>query len=952
MGNRVKGMLIKLAISLNNGLRIRFRKWNDFRIACDNKQMLTATKTQILLISLSKIEIRTLRTSVTRIIGAGNNAEGTLIKVFKAIEKIPQRAFRKWKDYISDIKSKKLFDAARSEKLKNILGRLESRTLSSVIYKFHPDNLYRIKAAVTSITKGIMERQENGFKAWKDYIKRINSKDMLDQNKTLKLKAALSRVDSRPLRDALCRVLGGGDKIAGRIEVLCLGLKKMPKVALMKWKEFVLDVKNKKMLDNIRTLKLKSSMEKILLRTCRTFTECVLDNGSKTNAALRRLFINARKLVKLSFARWTHFLIATKNKTLMNNQRATGLKRRLEQLIHCSQKAVILRIASLNPKVLQKLLVLSESAKKVAKNAFTSWKNAIFEGEVVKLKRIIRGEKLVITMQRVTSTTGRQILKAVHGHMGLIKSSLKYLEYSIKKRTSNAFSNWKNVIEDLKRSELMDNVRTEKLRSKLESINKRKLRDASDRIIGAGNKLHGALTRVGIYADKYLRGILKDWKYEALARKQYHEKMMIRAQQFQIRLKNIGSRTSRYSVNRIINCGTKVEAVFKKLIYVHTEKIKLCFTRLQIYTISKSHKVRALGVRLMVLNKQIFKRTWMIFRKGLLGDTRILRLFNRLVKNYQDMQKECCNVLWGRVEKIRTIKKINSAYFVFRSLLGYAKKLLTSRFTFWKNLEYLRRRRIMKKSTAKMMAFSSVSYESAFWKWKYVLSSTGTQLNPKHSLIFKRIILIGTNYQKRLEQFSFYKLALYYKAASYGTRMSIPQTVAHLNKYSRDFSVDEPEKSINPMTDINKSIENPSVISTVASGKLTKEEVNSMNQVGALEMMFTQLKEVRIRNMSWGLCSMLTYGRQIGHYDSERSRLIDQINELRFEKHSLLEDNNTLRHHNESLIDNLEKTNLEFQTLSLHLDQMRLLRMVRVVSKMVEVPMAEAFSLLYENNLA
>ena len=97
---------------------------------------------------------------------------------------------------------------------------------------------------------------------------------------------------------------------------------------------------------------------------------------------------------------------------------------------------------------------------------------------------------------------------------------------------------------------------------------------------------------------------------------------------------------------------------------------------------------------------------------------------------------------------------------------------------------------------------------------------------------------------------------------------------------------------------------------------------------------------------------MLTYGRQIGHYDSERSRLIDQINELRFEKHSLLEDNNTLRHHNESLIDNLEKTNLEFQTLSLHLDQMRLLRMVRVVSKMVEVPMAEAFSLLYENNLA
>jgi regulator of replication initiation timing len=182
----------------------------------------------------------------------------------------------------------------------------------------------------------------------------------------------------------------------------------------------------------------------------------------------------------------------------------------------------------------------------------------------------------------------------------------------------------------------------------------------------------------------------------------------------------------------------------------------------------------------------------------------------------------------------------------------------------------------------------------------------------------------------------------------YGQKMSIPDTVAHLNRHSRDLSVDDPSRmsSVQP-----KSIENPSGMSTVASGKLSREEVTSINQMGAFEMLFNQLKGVRIRNISWGMCSILTYSRQIGFYDNERSRLIDQINELRFEKHSLLEDNNTLRHHNESLIDNLEKTNLEFQTLSLHLDQMRLVRMVRVVSKMIEVPMAEAFSLLYENNL-
>ena len=186
---------------------------------------------------------------------------------------------------------------------------------------------------------------------------------------------------------------------------------------------------------------------------------------------------------------------------------------------------------------------------------------------------------------------------------------------------------------------------------------------------------------------------------------------------------------------------------------------------------------------------------------------------------------------------------------------------------------------------------------------------------------------------------------MFYKTSNYGGRMSIPQTVAHLNRKSKDLS-----EFTEKFPERNKSVEIPSNISSVATSKLSKEEVDSMNQLGALEVLFIQLKEAKIRNMSWGLCSILTYSRQIGFYDSERNRFVDQINELRFEKHSLLEDNNTLRHHNESLIDNLEKTNLEFQALSLHLDQMRLVRMVRVVSKMIEVPMAEAFSLLYENN--
>jgi hypothetical protein len=245
-----------------------------------------------------------------------------------------------------------------------------------------------------------------------------------------------------------------------------------------------------------------------------------------------------------------------------------------------------------------------------------------------------------------------------------------------------------------------------------------------------------------------------------------------------------------------------------------------------------------------------------------------------------------------------------------------------------------------------MMRVVTISYEGALWRWKTIVTKTNFHVTPKHSLAFKRFILTGTNYQKRLVQFSFYKVALYFRAMLSGGKLSLPQAIAHMNKHSRDFSsIENPLSHL--LEPIIKSVENPS-ISTAASNKMSKEDVISMNQLGAFELFSVQIKSARNRRAAWALASIFTYSKQIIFYDNERTRLIEQINELRFEKHSLLEDNNTLRVHNENLIENLEKSNLEFQALSLNLDNMRLVRMVRVVSKMIEVPIAEAFLTLYD----
>ena len=85
-----------------------------------------------------------------------------------------------------------------------------------------------------------------------------------------------------------------------------------------------------------------------------------------------------------------------------------------------------------------------------------------------------------------------------------------------------------------------------------------------------------------------------------------------------------------------------------------------------------------------------------------------------------------------------------------------------------------------------------------------------------------------------------------------------------------------------------------SQLSAAPSTKLSKEEVVEINKVGGAEVLFIHLREAKKRRAGWALASIWTFSRNIGMFDDERSRLVEQINELRYDKHSLLEDNTAL----------------------------------------------------------
>ncbi|OMJ76392.1 hypothetical protein SteCoe_24260 [Stentor coeruleus] len=744
-GNQTKATLLNMAHQFERRLKDAYSKWQKYLTTCEREELFDSVRTQKLIKSLKQITLRTLRQTTTRVYGAGNLAEGLLSKMFKAIEKMPLIAFLRWKDYLKDIQMKRLFDQARSQKLKNSLSKIPNRILSEVFFEISPEKYATVKKALKDLFRHAMKKQRDSFNDWKNFVKKVNSKELMDTSKALKCKAALTKLAMRTQKDSFSRIAGGGNKMIGAIKSIIAGLNKLPKIGFLNWKAYVQAVKSNSLLSNVKALKLQTSLKRIVQRTSKCMTEKILGDGSRVLGIMRRLFAVA-----------TH-------------------------------------------------------------------------------------------------------------------------------RPQEYISKWRNYVEMCKNKSLTDKIR--------------------------GLQLKTIMSHVSV-------------------------------------------KTVKTSLTRISGGGSFVKGIFNKFINAYMAKMKEAYKKLRENALSKRLHITETTTKLKFLALNLVNKRLKVALNAILGDRRVKNMLNKLIKNYQDMAKVAFEELWHRVEKIRTIKKINSAYFVFRQLLNYSKRIQEMRFKYWKNLEFLRRRRMMRKATTKMMTSVTLNYEGALWRWKNIVLKCGYHVTPKHSLAFKRFILSGTNYQKRLVQYSFYKISLYFRAMLSGGKMSLPQAIAQFSKHSRDFSnIDDVERPLSLALESAKSVENPSNVSTVINNKVSKDELNSISQVGAFELFALQIMSARSRKLAWSLSAISTFSKQVVYYDTERTRLIDQINELRYEKHSLLEDNNTLRNHNENLIENLEKTNLEFQALSLNLDNMRLVRMVRVVSKMIEVPMAEAFFILYDSCL-
>ncbi|OMJ89188.1 hypothetical protein SteCoe_8740 [Stentor coeruleus] len=937
-GDKVKGALKNIVNAFAKMTKRGLIQWKHYVYLCNHKGIMDNLRSERLKIALSKIHLRTMKDVHERIVGEGDKVKGALRRIAMAGQKMPKIAFEIWRKYIVAVKSKSVYDLVRSHKLLISFSRLTNRTLKDANNRILGEG-DKIKGAIRRIIIQLNKNTRVAYNSWKDFVKAVNDKNIFDNERAGKLQRALERVPRRVLKLSSNRILGEGNQALGALRRLAISCNKLPKKAIEKWREFITGCRHGHLMDNIRSQKLKYALTSIPRRVSFDIFDRLVRSEERLRGKLNNL---AKVMSKKPLRSCNQWRAQTKVTKMMTSYRAGRLRHSLWKLPLSVLRISMTRIIGDGSRALGALRLLGSTALNRPREAFKLWKDFIERNKRGELFSGMRSHRLFITMTRISMRTMREAARTVITAQDKIKHMFRLWEVEIYNNMRGIWGEWRHFVSGVKRGELLDAVKTQKLRKAIEAVPRRTMRDAFERVIGDGSRVKGALRRLEISCSRIMNSSFFIWRDYMIQNRSRESLRRLKAQQLKNTLQHIPQRVLKDALDRILGDGKKVLGCLRRLSIFVIAQQRDGFLKWKNKTVSNRSGNMSRGNKIRFALEAIAKRSLKSALYKVLGDLRAKRGIARMTRNLVNQQRNAIERLRDRVMKLRMIKKVNAAYILMRMLKIKCDMMIKGRFRMWKNMEALRRMRLMRKALMHMLFYASINFENAFWKWKYVLTIKGIDVNPKHAVMQKRLSNVAFNYQTRLKQFALFKLLLFFRsnAVPQQSKKTLQFAVSSLVKATREEFPRSPSPERRPETKTPTSLQGS--ISRDAAGKLSKDELVGVNQLGAAEVVCMQLRNLRQRNLLLGFTSVAVFSKQIGIFDDERSRLIEQINELRYDKHSLLEDNTALRHHNEALIDNLEKTNLNFQSLSLHLDQMRLGRMVRVISKMIELPMLEA----------
>ena len=584
-GDKVKGAIKKVYSTLQRKPKAAFDKWKKYLEGLKHKDFFDGLRSAKLSNVLTRIPLRTTRDTSQRILGGGNVIKGALNNVINGLKNIPKKALRNWSKAVQDIKEKKLFDNARSAKLQNTLERIPRRTLKEAAERIKGLIFAspQIKASIKAMDNILKRKPKDALNIWKNYVTAVNKKELLDNIKSQKLQTALNRVTRRKLRDATERITGEGDKVKGAIKKVYSTLLRKPKTAFEKWKKYLEGLTHKDFFDGLRSAKLSNVLTRIPLRTTRDATQRILGGGNLVKGAVKNIVNGLKNIPKKALRSWGKAVQDIKEKKLFDNARSAKLLNSLEKIPKRTLKEAAERLKGLifaSPHVKATVKRMDGLLKRKPKEAFNIWKNYLIAINKKEILDNVKSQKLKIALEKVPKRTLRDATERIIGNGDKVKGAIKKVYSTLLRKPKTAFEKWKKYLEGLKHKDFFDELRSSKLLNVLTRIPLRTSRDSTQRILGGGNKVKGAVKNLVEGLKNIPKKALRNWNKKTQEIKEKKLFDNARSAKLQISLEKIPKRTLKETVERIkglIFASPQVKATVKRMDGILKRKPKEAF---------------------------------------------------------------------------------------------------------------------------------------------------------------------------------------------------------------------------------------------------------------------------------------------------------------------------------------------------------------------------------------
>lgn len=233
-GDKVKGALKDIIKKIKKRQFFAFAKWKKFDENCKYGKVLDSLNTEKLRSALMRVPFRTFRKGIQIIMGSGDRTRGAVVVIVKQIEKKPKIALRRWEKAIVEIKQGLLFDACRTEKLRNALNKVPKRVTRDSVLRII-GNGAKTAAVLKTLKRTVERRPMDAIRKWKYYVVGCKSRRFLDRARSERAKTIMNSIT----KDSFLRIIGGGGKAVGALKIFVRNILKRPKFAMVKWKEYM-----------------------------------------------------------------------------------------------------------------------------------------------------------------------------------------------------------------------------------------------------------------------------------------------------------------------------------------------------------------------------------------------------------------------------------------------------------------------------------------------------------------------------------------------------------------------------------------------------------------------------------------------------------------------------------------------------------------------------------------